>query len=120
VSTALPERRDSLRGHSAPRRTRAESLASVYVDMSATSDAVRAAVAKLRVPRGVVSARIDDRSTTDTFGCRIAVELSGPFNQDSEGFLIARRYAGALSALLGIPAFALYDLLRSDTTRFHY
>jgi hypothetical protein len=92
----------------------------VYVDMSATLEDVRAAVTKLPVPRGVTRVGVDARSMTDTFGCRIAVDLTGTFDQASEGHLIARRYADQLSAVLGVRASALYDLLRTDVRTFLY
>jgi hypothetical protein len=99
-------------------RTSGESFASVYVHMAATLDAVRPAVARLPKPPGVRNIRIDDRSITDTFGCKIAIDLTGTFNEAREGPVIARQYAQRLSALIGVPAFALYDLLRSDSTKF--
>jgi len=98
--------------------TSGDSLASVYVDMAASLDAVQAAVAQLPMPVGVNKVGIDDRSITDTFGCRIAIDLTGAFNETVEGHTIARRYAQRLSALLGVPAVALYDLLRTDPTKF--
>jgi hypothetical protein len=115
MGTVLTRRRD--RRHTSS-RSRSSSLASVYVDTAARSDAVRATIAALPVPHGVTSIEVDDRSMTGTFGCRIAVDLTGTFDQTSEGRVIARRYADALSTALGVPAFALYDLLRSDSTEF--
>ena len=93
-----------------------ESFVSVYVDMAATPDAVRAAVAQLPKPTGVFEVTVDCHSVTDTFGCRIAVDLTGTFDERSEGLAIARRYAEQLSRALGVPAFAFYDLLRRDHT----
>lgn len=87
---------------------------SVYVDMAATADAVRAAVAELPKPRGVFDVQVDCSSVTDTFGCRIAVDLTGTFDEKIEGLAIARRYAEQLSLVLGVPAFPFYDLLRRD------
>jgi hypothetical protein len=52
----------------------------------------------------------------DTFGCRIAVDLTGTFDERTEGLAIARRYAEQLSLALGVPAFPFYDLLRRDDT----
>lgn len=92
-----------------------ESFVSVYVDMSAGSDAVRAAVAMLPMPDGVSLAEVDDSPVTDTFGCRIAVDLTGPFDEQTQGCTIAREYAEQLSAALGLPAFAFYDLIRRDS-----
>ena len=87
---------------------------SVYVDMAARADDVRVAVAHLPRPRGVVEVKVDCEAITDTFGCRIAVDLTGTFDEHAEGLPIARAYAADLSAALGIPAFAFYDLLRRD------
>lgn len=92
-----------------------EAFASVYVDMAATAAAVRAAVAELPRPDGVVNVIVDDRSVTDTFGCRIAVDLTGTFDEHRDGLAIARDYAERLSAVLGVPAFAFHDLLRLDS-----
>jgi hypothetical protein len=74
---------------------------SVYVDMAATADAVRAAVAELPKPRGVFEVTVDCNSVTDTFGCRIAVDLTGSFDEQTEGLAIARGYAEQLSLALG-------------------
>lgn len=92
-----------------------EAFASVYVDMAASPGAVRAAVTELPLPDGVLEAVVDDRSVTDTFGCRIAVDLTGTFDEQHDGLTIAREYARQLSALLGVPAFAFPDLLRLDS-----
>jgi hypothetical protein len=91
-----------------------EAFVSVYVDMAATADAVRAAVAELPSPRGVFDVQVDCNSATDTFGCRIAVDLTGTFDEQTEGLAIARGYAEQLSLALGVPAFPFYDLLRRD------
>jgi hypothetical protein len=90
------------------------SFVSVYVDMAAAPADVRAAVTQLPVPEGVVRVEVDDKLMTDTFGCRIAVDLSGNFDERVEGPTIARRYAQALTAIIGVPAYAFYDLLRSE------
>jgi hypothetical protein len=45
-------------------------------------------------------------SATDTFGCRIAVGLTGTSTKQTKGCDIARSYAKQLSALLGVPVFA--------------
>jgi hypothetical protein len=87
---------------------------SVYVDMAARADDVRAAVARLPMPGGVLEVKVDGDAITDTFGCRIAVDLTGTFDERTEGLAIARAYAADLSAALGVPAFAFYDLLRRD------
>jgi hypothetical protein len=46
------------------------------------------------------------------------VDLTGAFTELSEAVQTARRYADELSALLGLPAFTLYDLLRTDSTKY--
>lgn len=80
----------------------------------------QAAVAKVPMPPGVTKVGVDDRSITDTFGCRIAVDLIGTFGEAAEGHAIARQYAQRLSSFLGVPAFAPYDLLRADSSTFLY
>jgi hypothetical protein len=87
---------------------------SVYVDMSAHPSDVRSAVSRLPMPAGVVKIDVDDTLLTDTFGCRIAVDLEGTFDERVEGPELARAYAKALAAELGVPAYAFYDLLRRD------
>jgi hypothetical protein len=87
---------------------------SVYVDMAARAEDVRAAVAELPTPAGVVKVEVDGDAITDTFGCRVAVDLTGTFDEGTEGLIIARAYAAQLSAALDVPAFAFYDLLRRD------
>jgi hypothetical protein len=91
-----------------------DAFVSVYVDMAARADDVRVAVTRLPRPRGVIEVKVDCDAITDTFGCRIAVDLTGTFDERTEGLAIARAYAADLSAALGIPAFAFYDLLRRD------
>ena len=91
-----------------------DAFVSVYVDMAARADEVRAAVDVLPLPDGVVEAKVDGETVTDTFGCRVAVDLTGTFDEGAEGLIIAREYAAGLSSVLGIPAFAFYDLLRRD------
>ena len=91
-----------------------DAFVSVYVDMAATADSVRAAVAELPKPTGVFDVTVDCNSVTDTFGCRIAVDLTGTFDEQAEGLAIVRRYAEQLSVALGVPAFPFYDLLRRD------
>ena len=91
-----------------------DAFVSVYVDMAATAAAVRAAVAELPNPEGVFEVTVDCNSVTDTFGCRIAVDLTGTFDEQTEGLAIGRRYAEQLSLALGVPVFPFYDLLRRD------
>jgi hypothetical protein len=85
-----------------------EAFVSVYVD------AVRAAVAELPKPRGVLDVQVYCNCVTDIFGCRIAVDLTGTFDEQTEGVSIARGYAEQLSLALGVPASPFYDLLRRD------
>ncbi len=82
--------------------------------MSARLDAVRAAVDRLPKPHSVSRVEVETGSVGDLFGCRIAVDLIGKFSEVTESIAIARTYAEALSAVLGVPAFAFYDLLRRD------
>jgi len=91
-----------------------DAFVSVYVDMAARTEDVRAAVDVLPLPGGVLEAKVDGETVTDTFGCRVAVDLTGTFDEGVEGLVIAREYAAGLSAVLGIPAFAFHDLLRRD------
>jgi hypothetical protein len=91
-----------------------DAFVSVYVDMGARADDVRAAVDALPLPEGVDEAKVDGGAITDTFGCRIAVDLTGTFDEKVDGLAIAREYATVLTAALGVPAFAFYDLLRRD------
>ncbi|MBJ7340341.1 hypothetical protein [Mycolicibacterium sp.] len=91
-----------------------DAFVSVYVDMGARVDDVRAAVDALPLPGGVIEAKVDGEAVTDTFGCRIAVDLTGTFDEKADGLAIARAYAAELSIALGVPAFAFYDLLRRD------
>ncbi|TPG28267.1 hypothetical protein [Mycolicibacterium hodleri] len=91
-----------------------DAFVSVYVDMGARADDVRAAVDALPLPSGVVEAKVYGEAVTDTFGCRMAVDLTGTFDEKVDGLTIARGYAAELSAVLGVPAFAFYDLLRRD------
>jgi hypothetical protein len=57
-----------------------DAFVSVYVDMGARADDVRAAVDALPLPEGVDEAKVDGGAITDTFGCRIAVDLTGTFD----------------------------------------
>lgn len=91
-----------------------EQFVSVYVDMSARLGAVQEAVDHLPKPPGVSKIEVDTVSVGDMFGCRIAVDLTGRFNGLTEPIAVARTYAEQLSAVLGVPAFAFYDLLRRD------
>jgi hypothetical protein len=90
------------------------SFVSVYVDMAAQMDDVSAAVAELVLPRGVQAVKVDGDAVTDTFGCRIAVDLTGTFDEQADGVVIARAYASELAEALGVPVYAFHDLLRSD------
>lgn len=91
-----------------------DAFVSIYVDMAASAADVRGAVAAVPVPVGVADVVVDDRCIGDTFGCRIAVDLVGTFDEGHQGLCIARDYAQQLSAVLGVPAFPLFDLLRLD------
>lgn len=91
-----------------------DAFVSIYIDMAANAADVRAAVAAAPAPDGVTQVVIDDRFIGDTFGCRIAVDLIGTFDEGRQGLCIARDYAQRLSAVLGVPVFALFDLLRLD------
>jgi hypothetical protein len=89
--------------------TSMNAVVSVYCDWTATEDCVRAATRRLALPAGVDQVTVGTRS--DTLGCRVAVDLVGIFDENAEGRRIARRYAGQLSESLGLPAFALHDLM---------
>jgi hypothetical protein len=91
-----------------------DAFVSVYVDMAARANDVHVAVTELPLPDGVLEAKIDGNAVTDTFGCRIAIDLMGTFDERTEGLAIARAYAADLSVALGVPAFAFHDLLRRD------
>ena len=91
-----------------------DSFISVYIHWSASPQAVWAAVAQLPTPSGVTNVRVDDRSMSETFGCKIAIDLTGTFDEKIDGPSIARCYARRLAAVLGVPAFAFHDLLRND------
>lgn len=91
-----------------------DAFVSIYIDMAASAADVRAAVAVVPVPDRVADVVVDDRCVGDTFGCRIAVDLVGSFDEGHQGVCIARDYAQRLSAVLGVPAFPLFDLLRLD------
>jgi hypothetical protein len=95
-----------------------DSFTSVYVDVKARASAVRAAVAQLPRPLGITTITVDDRAMSDMFGCRIAIDLTGTFDESTEGPSIARLYAQQLAGVLGVPAFALFDLLRNDFGKF--
>lgn len=92
------------------------SFVSVYVDWAATVEHVRAAARELPLPAGVLGVNVVEAG--DTFGCRIAVDLTGDFDEERDGPGIARTYAAQLSDVLDVPAFALRDLIlvgRSDS-----
>ncbi|WP_156432584.1 hypothetical protein [Mycobacterium sp. M26] len=91
------------------------SFVSVYVDWAATIEQVSSAAAELQLPDGVLRAEVV--SAGDTFGCRVAVDLTGDFDEQRDGPRIARAYAAQLSQAVGVPVFALHDLIlagRSD------
>lgn len=92
-----------------------DAFVTVYIDWAATEDVVREAIRVLAMPSGVD--RVEVFSSSDTLGCRVAVELIGDFDPKSHGRQIARQYATQLSDALGMPAFSLDDLIlagRSD------
>jgi hypothetical protein len=89
---------------------------SVYCDWSATEEAVRIATEDLVLPAGVE--RVSVASSSDTLGCRVAVDLIGNFDEKAEGRGIARFYAEQLSQRLGMPAFALYDLITAGRSEW--
>ena len=99
---------DAFRGRVSARDARA----SVYVDWAAAEGDVRAAAEGLAMPAGV--SRVEVFAVADLLGCRTAVDLIGSFDEPTEGRTIARRYATQLSAALGIPAFALCDLIAAE------
>lgn len=88
-----------------------QAFVSVYVDWAASVEDVRKVIEGLTIPVGVDRIEVVAASATDTLGCRVAVELCGTFDEQSEGRRIARTYAEHLSAALGLPAFALQDLI---------
>jgi hypothetical protein len=85
---------------------------SVYVGRGVSEEAVRAAVAELPMPCGVENVHVDSTAFTELFDCRIAVELSGTFEDGDDGRDTARSYGLQLQQVLGVPTFTLYDLLR--------
>jgi hypothetical protein len=89
---------------------------SVYCDWSASEDAVRTATEGLALPAGVQ--RVNVASSSGTLGCRVAVDLLGNFDEQAEGRGIARKYAGQLTEALGIPAFALHDLITTGRSEW--
>ena len=86
-----------------------EACVSVYCDWSTTEAAVRDATQGLALPAGVQ--RLTITSNLDTLGCRVAVDLIGDFDEQADGRSIARLYAQQLSQALGLPVFALHDLI---------
>ncbi len=86
---------------------------SVYVDGTATAERVGAAIEGLAMPPGIDSIAITSASTDD-LGCRTVVDLTGSFDEKTEGRRIARLYSAQLSEALGVPAFALDDLLVAE------
>ncbi|MGY4710799.1 hypothetical protein ACXDF8_14775 [Mycolicibacterium sp. CBM1] len=76
---------------------------------------MRRAAVELPMPAGVLGVEVV--AAGDTLGCRIAVDLTGDFDEQRDGPRIARAYATQLSEALGVPAFSLHDLIlvgRSD------
>ncbi|MBJ7337886.1 hypothetical protein [Mycolicibacterium sp.] len=84
---------------------------SVYVDWAATEHEVRAAIATLPKPARV--SRIAVAATSEALGYRTTVDLTGSFEVETQGRHIARKYAVQLSEALGLPAFALSDLINA-------
>jgi hypothetical protein len=91
-----------------------DAFVSVYCDWAATEESVRTATESLAMPVGVQ--RVTVAASSDTLGCRVAVDLIGTFDEKLEGRRIARGYAGQLSEALGIPAFALHDLITAGNS----
>ena len=104
----LGEALDAFRGRASARDARV----SVYVDWAAAEGDVRVAAEALAMPAGV--SRVDVFAGADLSGCRTVVDVIGSFDEPTEGSMIARLYAMQLSAVLGIPAFALSDLLAAE------
>ena len=104
----LGEALDAFRGRASARDARV----SVYVDWAAAEGDVRVAAEALAMPAGV--SRVDVFAGADLLGCRTVVDVIGSFDEPTEGRMIARLYAMQLSAVLGIPAFALSDLLAAE------
>jgi hypothetical protein len=90
-----------------------ESFVAVYVDRSAQPRDVEEAVAQLAVPAGVTNVVVDFSVSTETFDCRIAVDLSGNFDR-AEGERIARCYAEDLRGVLGVAVYCLADLMSRE------
>jgi hypothetical protein len=89
---------------------------SVYCDWAATEDSVRTATEGLALPTGVH--QVDVTSSSNTLGCRVAVDLMGTFDEKAEGRRMARGYAEQLSEALGMPAFALHDLITAGRSEW--
>jgi hypothetical protein len=90
-----------------------DTVVAVYVDGSAAAEDVCAAIEGLAMPPGIDSVAVTT-AATDDFGCRTAVDLTGTFDEDTHGRRIARLYAAQLSDALGVPAFAVHDLLMAE------
>ncbi|MCW2591987.1 MAG: hypothetical protein JWQ86_4414 [Mycobacterium sp.] len=52
---------------------------SVYVDVAAGAAEVREALTRLPMPDDVVRVEVDDSLMSETFGCRIALDLTPQF-----------------------------------------
>jgi hypothetical protein len=113
MKTAAPQHHRSRRTTSGS-PTAGDTFTSVYADTAAS---LRAAVAQLPTPSGVTTVSVDDCSMTDTFGCRIAVDLTAPSTRGST----ARRPPGLTRATrrrAGRPGVCALDLLRNDSGKF--
>ena len=51
---------------------------------------------------------------------RIGADMNATFDVAAEALAIARRFGRQLSGLLWVPTFALYDVLRADSSKFLY
>jgi hypothetical protein len=89
---------------------------SVYCDWAVTEDAARAATERLPLPAGVEQVTVT--SSGETLGCRVAVDLIGSFDEKAEGRGISRLYARQLSEALGMPVFALHDLITAGRSEW--
>lgn len=88
-----------------------QALVSVCMDWAASVEDVRNVIEGLTIPASVDRVEVIAASATDTLPCRVAVDLGDTFDERSEGRAITRTYAEQLSAVLGLPASALHDLI---------